>query len=101
MWLFNNKTMKSRKRISICTGVGAWPLRIFFSCDDYFWILTLTRDLKCRQKSAKKQQIRWLLIGCLDGRQTPNTKEASMCQTSIIFELCLGSHTKKKRKEKS
>lgn len=38
-----------------------------------------------------------LLIECLDCRQTPNTKEAPMCQTSIISELCLGPHTEKKK----
>lgn len=37
--------MKSRNWISICSGVGAWPLRIFFSGDDYFRILTLARHL--------------------------------------------------------
>lgn len=36
-----------------------------------------------------------LLAGRLDFKQTPNTKEASMCQTGIIFELCLEPHTKK------
>lgn len=53
MWLFSNKTMKSRKRISICTGVGAWPLRIFFSRGDYFWSLTLTRDLNAGEISKE------------------------------------------------
>lgn len=48
-----------------------------------------------REKSGKKQDTMFL-VRCLDCRQTPNTKEASMCQTSIIFELCLEPHTKKK-----
>lgn len=50
------------------------------------------------QNSGKQQQIP--RCRCLDCRQTPNTKEASMCQTSIIFELCLEPHTKKVRLKK-
>lgn len=36
-----------------------------------------------------------LLAGCLDCKETPNIKKASMCQKSIIFELWLEPHTKK------
>lgn len=98
MSLFNNKTMKSTKQTSICTYflcVWAWHLRrLLFSSIDHFQILTLKHDLNVGE--VRKEATDMLLIGCLDCRQTLNTKEASMCQTSINFELCLGPHTQKK-----
>lgn len=78
---------------------GRGPQRIFlFFSKGHFWILTLKHDQNTGE-IRKETTDTVLLIGCLDCKQTPNTKEASMCQTSIISELCLGPHTKKKKKK--
>lgn len=78
--------------------VWAWHLRILlFFGNDHFYILALKHGQNAGEIEKEATDV-VLLIGCLDCRQTPNTKEASMCQTSIISELCLGPHTKKKKK---
>lgn len=66
----------------------------------YFPVMTtsnLQQDPNAAEMRRAATDPELLLIGRLDCRQTPDSKEASMCQTGIISELCLGPHTNKKK----